>query len=601
MRKKRRTQSSKTSRSRKSTSSKKSQSTTLDSSQKRLKDRQTPPWDRLKSLGYKKPFIYDIPWEDRAIAQILHAENVSGLGYVSEGLAKYGEEYHVHPYSWASFVERKIKNDPTAHPTGEHEDRYVLREDQKEDVTTVLAARSTGAPEFLIANETGTGKTVTAWSAVQKLHPKSVLIVCPAAVIPVWRQHIKDMGDKGMDIVVINYESLRNLISPPDQAVKAKKPATQNKNIALYGEPYTTFDVIIFDEAHKMKNPTSQQSRISNTLAKHAKFIIKLTATPGKDPSQLHYMWRGLSWVTQDPIKVIDENNFDEYVKWCHNNDIHGIVEAPFGNGIKWDGEKEDLINMEKILYGKKDGIAWSTRRKSELEIVRQPLLVDLSAKDREMYDKIVEDVKAEIMENISKNRKDLSKGLAAMMALRQKTGLLKVKSVVEYTKYAINDLNEQVVISSFFHNTTDALAKYLDDENIKYVIIDGTINIDEKEKRRLQFQQGEVPVLITSVNEGISLHANEKLREGSATPNDRRLIVIDTPWSPVAMRQIEGRINREKSQGIITIPYLKETIDEKVVTRLLSGLSSQSILQGDKQEDELKMLANELGININF
>lgn len=599
MRKKRRTQSSKTSRSRKSTSSKKSQSTTLDSSQKRLKDRQTPPWDRLKSLGYKKPFIYDIPWEDRAIAQILHAENVSGLGYVSEGLAKYGEEYHVHPYSWASFVERKIKNDPTSHPTGEHEDRYVLREDQKEDVTTVLAARSTGAPEFLIANETGTGKTVTAWSAVQKLHPKSVLIVCPAAVIPVWRQHIKDMGDKGMDIVVINYESLRNLISPPDQAVKAKKPATQNKNIALYGEPYTTFDVIIFDEAHKMKNPTSQQSRISNTLAKHAKFIIKLTATPGKDPSQLHYMWRGLSWVTQDPIKVIDENNFDEYVKWCHNNDIHGIVEAPFGNGIKWDGEKEDLINMEKILYGKKDGIAWSTRRKSGLEIVRQPLLVDLSAKDREMYDKIVEDVKAEIMENISKNRKDLSKGLAAMMALRQKTGLLKVKSVVEYTKYAINDLNEQVVISSFFHNTTDALAKYLDDENIKYVIIDGTISIDEKEKRRLQFQQGDVPVVITSVKEGISLHANED--SSHATSNPRRLIFADTQWSPGNHLQIEGRISRNNQAGSVTIPYLSDTIDEKMTTTLLTGLASQSIIQGDNQEDQLRLLAHEMGINLKF
>ena len=599
MRKKRRTKSSKTSRSRKSTSSKKSQSATLNPSQKRLKDRQTPPWERLKELGYKKPFIYDIPWEDRAVAQILHAENVSGLGYVSEGLAKYGEEYHVHPYSWASFVEKKIKNDPTAHPTGEHEDRYVLREDQKEDVTTVLAARSTGAPEFLIANETGTGKTVTAWSAVQKLHPQSVLIVCPAAVIPVWRQHIKDMGDKGMDIVVINYESLRNLISPPEQAVKAKKPATQNKNIALYGEPYTTFDVIIFDEAHKMKNPTSQQSRISNTLAKHAKFIIKLTATPGKDPSQLHYMWRGLSWVTQDPIKVIDENNFDEYVKWCHNNGIHGIVEAPFGNGIKWDGEKEDLINMEKILYGKKDGIAWSTRRKSGLEVVRQPLLVDLSSKDREMYDKIVEDVKAEIMENISKNRKDLSKGLAAMMALRQKTGLLKVKSVVEYTKYAINDLEEQVVISSFFHNTTDALSKYLDDENIDYVVIDGTISTDEKEKRRLQFQRGEVPVIITSVKEGISLHANEE--SSNATSNPRRLIFTDTQWSPGSHLQIEGRISRNGQAGSVTIPYLADTIDEKMTTTLLSGLASQSIIQGDNQEDQLKLLAQEMGISLKF
>lgn len=599
MRKKRRTKSSKTTPRKKTTSTKKS--VTLNPSQKRLKDRQIPPWERLKDLGYKKPFIYDIPWEDRAIAQILHAENIPGLGYVSEGLAKYGEDYHVHPYSWASFVEKKVKDTPTPYPQGQHEDRYVLREDQKEDVNTVLAARSTGAPEFLIANETGTGKTVTAWSAVQKLHPKSVLIVCPAAVIPVWRQHIKDMGDKGINIVVINYESLRNLISPPEQAIKAKKPATQNKNIALYGQPYTTFDVIIFDEAHKMKNPTSQQSRISNTLAKYAKFIIKLTATPGKDPSQLHYMWRGLSWITGNPIQVTDDNNFDEYVKWCHDNDIHGIVEAPFGNGIKWEGEKEDLINMEKLLYGKKDGISWSTRRKSGIEVVRQPLIVDLSAKDREMYDNIVDDVKAQIMEDVSKNRKDLSKGLAAMMALRQKTGLLKVKSVVEYTKYAINDLNEQVVISAFFHNTTDALAKYLDDENIKYVIIDGTISIDEKEKRRLQFQQGDVPVVITSVKEGISLHANEKIGKGNSTSNSRRLIVIDTPWSPVEMRQIEGRINREKSQGVITIPYLKETIDEKVVTRLLTGLTSQSILQGDNQEDELKMLASELGLNVNF
>lgn len=600
MRKKRRTSPT-----RKATVSKKSSPKTakasLTPSQKRLKERQTPPWKRLEQLGYQDPYIYDIPWKERALAQFIHAQSIPGLGYVTEGLSKYGEEYHVQPYSWASYVEKKIKKSPTPYPNGRREEDFMLREDQKEDLATILSARANGAPEFLIANHTGTGKTVTAWSAVQNMHPQSVLIVCPAAVIPVWRQHIKDMGDRGMDIVTINYESLRSIICPPEQAVSAKKTETQNKNMALHGKPYTTFDVVIFDESHKMKNPTSQQSRICNTLANSAKFIIKITATPGKDPSQLHYMWRGLSWVTGDEIEVTDEKHFDNYVAWCQKNDIAGIKQAPFGNGLSWDGDKQDLLNMESLLYGDRQGIYWSTRRKSALEVVQQPLLVTIDPKEKEAYDNIVEDVKSQILDSVSRNRKDLSKGIAAMMSLRQKTGLLKSESVADYAKYCVKDLDEQVVISSYFHNSSEAVSQFLDKAGIGHVIIDGTISTEEKERRRLKFQKGEVPVIISSVAEGISLHANQKLEDGVATSNDRRLLVLDTPWSPVAMQQIAGRINREESSGIISFPYLEDTIDEKVLMRLLSGLASQSIIQGDNQEDQLRWLAEEMGLHIKF
>ena len=41
------------------------------------------------------------------------------------------------------------------------------------------------------------------------------------------------------------------------------------------------FDMIIFDEAHKLKNPTSQQSRIAYTLSNNARFVLRLTVTLG--------------------------------------------------------------------------------------------------------------------------------------------------------------------------------------------------------------------------------------------------------------------------------------------------------------------------------
>lgn len=231
--------------------------------------------------------------------------------------------------------------------------------------------------------------------------------------------------------------------------------------------------------------------------------------------------------------------------------------------------------------------------------MVQQPLLVTIDPKEKESYDNIVEDVKSQILDSVSRNRKDLSKGIAAMMSLRQKTGLLKSESVANYAKYCVKDLDEQVVISSYFHNSSEAVSQFLDKAGIGHVIIDGTISTEEKERRRLKFQKGEVPVIISSVAEGISLHANQKLEDGVATSNDRRLLVLDTPWSPVAMQQIAGRINREESSGIISFPYLEDTIDEKVLMRLLSGLASQSIIQGDNQEDQLRWLAEEMGIHI--
>lgn len=581
----------------------KSSSTALTSTQKRLKEMQTAPWTRISKENITDPVAYNIPWEDRALTRLIGAKNIPGIGPVSDGDYPSAEMYRVQSYSWEDYCVRKAKHIPqeTPHPTGRRANEYTLRKDQQEDLMTIVKQLKHGAPEFLIANATGTGKTVTAWKAVQVMRPKSVLIVCPSAVIPSWRQHISDMGDLGMEIVIINYESLRKLMSPPDKAVNAKKATTQNKYIALDGTPHAVFEMIIFDEAHKLKNPTAQQSRISAKLASKAKYVLRLTATPGKDPSQIHHLWRGLSWVTGSNVTINykEENDFSDYTKWCLQKGIKGIRTAPFGNGIKWEGNDKELVLMRNILYGNNNGRILGIKRKPEewQETVRQPLEVELTPEDYKAYQVIVEDAKKEILEGYSKGRKDVTKGLAAMVSLRQKTGLLKAEHVVDYTQYCVKDLEEQVVITAIYKNNVETISELLERKKIKHVVVTGEHSPKEKEENRIKFQQGEVPVIITSITTGISLHANESATK--ATSNKRRMIIADTHWSPIEHTQLEGRINRNGENGVITIPFISSTIDEKVTKTLLKGLKSQSILQGNNEEDDLKFLANCFGIEI--
>lgn len=594
----RKTRKKATKRSRKrSTTSRKT--TTLNSSQKSLKQRQKAPWDRLKSEGYNNPIIYQFPWEDRALSKVAQAEYFPGIGYVSLKENPLFEDYRVKNYSWEKFIEDKTSN-ATSTPFPEGENPYVLREDQKEDVETIMEAYNAGAPEFLIANATGTGKTVTTLAALDELNPRSVLIVCPAAVIPVWRRHIEDMGDKGRKYVVINYESLKKLVSPPDEAIKAKKAATQNKHISLSGNPYTHFDAVVIDEAHKTKNPTAQQSRICSMISAHARFTLRLTATPGKNPSQLHYLYRLLSFNTGDSIEVKDDKDFSRYISWCKKHHVDGIVSAPFGNGITFKGDSDSVRAMEKILYGKTThGVITAIKKKPRNwdKVIRQPYPIDISAQEKQDYQLLVEDVK-NIMLNAGKSRRmDMSKGIAAMMKMRQKAGLLKASHIADYAQYCVQDLGEQVVISTVFHNTAEVIEEKLHSLKIDCVTITGKDSAEDKEDKRLAFQQGKVPVVITSITTGISLHSNEKSVGGNSTP--RRLIVGDIHFSPIEHTQLEGRINRNGENGIVVIPMLADTVDEKVVSTLLHGVETQSILQSHGDEDDIAFLADALGVKL--
>ena len=135
--------------------------------------------------------------------------------------------------------------------------------------------------------EMGCGKTVTAIAISQWLYEnrymKRMLIVAPLSILSVWEEELQKFAEfpytlhllkgtsqkkqkeitaaksgQGLQIVIVNYESAWRL----------------EKELLSYDA-----DLIICDEAHKLKDGTTSQSKAMHKLGDKARFKLLLTGT----------------------------------------------------------------------------------------------------------------------------------------------------------------------------------------------------------------------------------------------------------------------------------------------------------------------------------
>lgn len=139
--------------------------------------------------------------------------------------------------------------------------------------------------------EMGTGKTyATIEGILQKQKdrgkPLKVLVLCPPVVITNWEREIYKFSAKG-----INPVALIGAIKDRAATVNAMATGQRTGAIITNYEALTNPkffaaigkwapDVIVFDEAHKLKNATSKRSKAAFKIAKEATFRFVLTGTP---------------------------------------------------------------------------------------------------------------------------------------------------------------------------------------------------------------------------------------------------------------------------------------------------------------------------------
>ena len=182
--------------------------------------------------------------------------------------------------------------------------RFVPRPHQRAAREAILAHRTEGRPGFLLGDMTGLGKTLSVWSALAAMPERDILIVCPKGGLPQWRRTMAGSGLADKAVTLINYERTKSLFTPPPASTRRSTRA-RNNELAREGRPKRTWPVVVFDEAHRLRNPYTQQSMACRQLADQAAFAIYMSATAGQAPHELFYLGRLLGHAAGRPVESL--------------------------------------------------------------------------------------------------------------------------------------------------------------------------------------------------------------------------------------------------------------------------------------------------------
>lgn len=544
-----------------------------------------PPGDRL--------FVLSVPYLERALAAQHGAKwdpFLRATVFVGPSLPSNLQPYGSPPFSWERWQEDDLNGTPGAIPRPQA--GLTPRPHQKEAASAIANAARIGARGFLLADEVGLGKTLSALEGVRALRQhrsvRNLLIVTPLAVVPHWRRSVADSGfdAEGIRVCVINYDRLKNLLSVPSSAETAKRTRTKNKRIAKEGTSLISWDVVIFDESHKIRNPESQRRAAAERLAQYsasrsdAPFVIWASATAGQSPVEISYLWPLLAQLTKSPA-----NSFRNFGPWLQEHGFHVNHEPRFDRWTWTDDAAErqrDIAHMRSLIFDRKTPVA--LRRVPEdiagwPEIVRTLLPVDLAPDEYRLYNEAWTAFRKEM--RLARKGKDPKAGMVARLRFRQKASLLRVAGTVDFALDLLEN-GHQVAISVQFLETLDHIAKGIEKAGVAVATLDGR-NPRGREDERLRFQRGEAKVALFTPVEGFSLHSQELLSQGQrATRAPRSTIIHDARFSGIEAIQIEGRCHRDGQAANVYYAFGASTVEEQIVRTLLARVEATKALVGD-------------------
>jgi len=191
----------------------------------------------------------------------------------------------------------------------------------------VLKFINSPTERLIIADEVGLGKTIEAaliWIELQaRKQAKRLLVICPKILGEKWRdelrskfvldarivdfsdlkyeiQELKKTGPSHPFILIATYTGLRppraelSLLREPPDAQPYGSPKTQLlRELYHWTQTYEPFDLVIFDEAHYMRNPGTTTFRLGECLSENAGAVLCVSATPVNNTnSDLHSLLR---------------------------------------------------------------------------------------------------------------------------------------------------------------------------------------------------------------------------------------------------------------------------------------------------------------------
>ena len=468
-------------------------------------------------------------------------------------------------------------------PLTRQEPSYIARAHQTVASAMMAAAHKSRAPGFLLADEVGVGKTMSAWDfALGAQSVRTILIVTTASAQAHWRMTVRHAGWRSdQTVLIINYDRLGKIFQVPEKGLTSNRLKGKRKRIAKQAEA-PEFDLIVFDESHKGKNPTSARGLMMRKLEERAKFCIWASATAGQNPVELIYMAKLLAFRSGGRVP---STTIKEFGVWCASQGLK-VSAGGFGK-IVWDHNEADLTRMHEWLFG---GTTPVGIRRLPQDVAGWPAMqrqlwpIDLDPAGRQAYATLWTDFVAQEMGVDRSDRKTASvQQEKNRMRLRQESSWLRVSQTARMADELVEQ-GKKVAISVAFRKTQDALVEQLRAMGHEVAAIFGGQGPTEQERQRLLFQDGPASIVVFTVEEAISLHQGQYV---AASEDPARIMLVhDIRWSAIQMAQIEGRCHRDGQLAPVMWLAAADTVDMDIAQAMIDKVKGMKALHGDPVGD---------------
>lgn len=574
----------------------------------------------------RKLHVLDIPWGMRHPG--VHYDKLTKVSvYEGTNLPPMLEDYGSEDFSYQRWIEDDANG--SIKPPQRGANLFTPRDHQKVAAKCIFEAYRDGWSGFLEADKTGLGKTLSTLTGLAYIVSKDprfgegkrlpkLLVVCPKRVIPVWRNTLRAFPLAGMKmrVMVTNYQSLQKLIQPPRDTHTKKKKRTKDRYIAAKGKPRVNWDFVIFDESHYLKNyPSSTVSLMAANIAKleepytrgKSPFVISATATPGATPLNFATM---APWLSQLLSSKKDKQSVAPSA-WGEFLESIGFAVTEGKIGWNWAvlpfygkdaddpkirraytkkfqevkaRQREDAGRIGEAL--KTEGAPFIMRSPKDIagwpEQQVIPLPIELDQDGRATYKEAWARFRDFL--RLPPAKQDSQAKMVEALRYRQKSSLLKVPSLVEQVIAWVEE-GYQVYVSCEFIETLEKYGEALEKAKIPYVTATGATK--DVEVPRLQFQTGKAKVVLSTLLEGVSFHSKEQLPDGTlATAAPRITLMQDLRQNNLSNEQAFGRCHRDGENSLLYIPFIANTVDERIILSFTNKTANMKKMTGSSDED---------------
>ena len=415
--------------------------------------------------------------------------------------------------------------------------------------------------KVILGHEMGLGKTVIACYALKHICAERVLIICPNSVKWSWVDHIKQWTTHTNIAIVDSNITRKQAKQFPDTIINGKRE-TRDVTLAKTCKEIPVvvvvnydqlrlhkdvicghdWDVVIVDEAHRVKNRKAQQTKATAAVAKSAKHVWLITGTPARN--KLTDLWQLLN--------ICDPQRFTGY--WNFVNYHFETYQTPFGTeiaGLRNPTEFNAMLSCYIFQRTKKEALPDLPAK------IYRDIPLPLNSRQEKVYKEMEKSFLIEVTKRLESGEeiKDI------LLAPNVATQLIRLRqicltpallgSVADSAKLdALDDLltdlkEEPFILYTCFRSFIPYLKVLLERKKIPYGVIVGGQTSHNRMQVQRDLSEGKIQAIVGTV---------QSMGEGMNLQAATTAVFCDVDWVPAVNHQAEDRIHRA---GIKTSPTI--------------------------------------------